>query len=77
MVLYWVLSMKTTDIKEYDEKEFKKVIYAYVSDINKGKWISSAKLKLIFRIIFKFYKSFLRCISLSLDYVAGLKCCFL
>lgn len=41
------------------------------------KRISSAKLKLVFQVMSKFYKSFLRCLTSSKDYVNSLEYCFL
>lgn len=64
MVQNWVLSI------------FRKEIFMNLSN-TLFKKISSAKLKLIFTIISKFYKLYHRFVTSSIDYVNGLECRFL
>lgn len=64
------------NVEGYDEFEFMKEIFVNLSHAQIKK-ISSAKLKLVFRVISKFYKSYLRFVTSSVNYVNGLDCFFL
>lgn len=61
------------NFERYNEYEFRKQIFVDPSGAYYKK-ISSTELKLVFRVISKFYKSYLRFWTSNIDYVNGSKC---